>query len=649
MLALLTLSQAWLMNAPACPRTPVVPPRCRTSIAVATQGRPTRVRNDAARGMVQRLSALRTSAAGVDLAGMDRLLRATDGLAGKMLLDVLIGLKEQGRWQMCHAVARWLEASQAKPKLGRGAKRPPRPAKSGAAPADDEIGMDMGELLASVGDGAPAVPVKDGPPVDTIHYNVLISACAAPRRWREALDLGSRMRERRVPLDTVTYNALIKVMHNSGRWKLALKMLRQMRREKVPPDTVTFSTAIAACGKAGEQRRALLLLPMMAASNVVPNTITFSSCISACERQGEWKQALELLDAMAELGTAPDLICLNAAIGACARGGAPDEARRLLRDVVPSLGLAPDATSFNGYITALANAEPPRWEGALDALGEMAAEGVAPNLYSANAALSALGKAGQWQRAVEFLEAMPSQHGGGTTPDAVSYTSAISGCERAAEWMAAAQLLRQMQQAGVAPTTLTYSKVLCAHAAAGEWRTTTQLIEAITADRLLHNAFTINRMLRCCLDAAEGGQAGATEAALAAVLPPLRAATAKVAGPLVFDAESLELLTSLLRARQAAGGAAAAAPAPAASGEEVSAAEWQAAAEAEEAAADAAAEAVAQASRLLPKLYPLVEARQELAVRRAQSDEQLAKDWEAAFPGGVQAKGLARLWLPGLA
>ena len=646
MLVLLTLSHAWLMNAPSCPRTPVVSPRCRAAIAAATQGRPTRVRNDAARGIVQRLTSLRTSASGVDLAGMDRLLRATDGLAGQMLLDVLIGLKEQGRWQMCHAVARWLEASQPKPKSSRGAKRPPRPSRSGTKTADGEIGMDMdmGALLASVGDGAAAVPVKDGPPVDTIHYNVLISACAAPRRWREALDLGSRMHERHVPLDTVTYNALIKVMHNSGRWKLALKMLRQMRREKVPPDTVTFSTAIAACGKAGEQRRALLLLPMMAAANVMPNTITFSSAISACERQGEWKAALELLDAMSELGTAPDLICLNAAIGACARGGEPDEARRLLREVAPSLGLAPDQTSHNGYITALANAETPRWEEALDALGEMAAEGVAPNLYSTNAALSALGKAGQWQRAIEFLDAMPSLYG--TTPDAVSYTSAISGCERAAEWMAAAQLLRQMQQAGVAPTTLTYSKVLCAYAAAGEWRTTTEIVEAITEEKLLHNAFTLNRMMRCCLEAAGRGEAGAAEAALAAVLPPLRAATAKVAGPLVFNDESLELLAALLRARQAP--ASTAAPA-AGSGEEVSAAEWQAAAEAEEAAADAAAEAVAQASRLLPKLYPLVEARQELAARRAQSDEQLAKDWEAAFPGGVHAKGLARMWLPGLA
>ena len=130
-------------------------------------------------------------------------------------------------------------------------------------------------------------------PVDTVHYNVLISACARPRRWKEALALVDRMRKRNIARSTVTYNSLLNVLHRSGRWRLALKMLKQMRREKVPPDTVTFSSAIAACGSAGEWQRALLLLPLMAAAGVSPNTITFSSCITACEKKGEWRPALQ--------------------------------------------------------------------------------------------------------------------------------------------------------------------------------------------------------------------------------------------------------------------------------------------------------------------------------------------------------------------
>ena len=94
----------------------------------------------------------------------------------------------------------------------------------------------------------------------------------------------------------------------------------------------------------------------------------------------------------------------------------------------------------------------------------MGADGEKPDLYSCNAALSALGKAGEWERAIAFLEAMPTTYG--VTADAVSYTSAISGCERAGEWMAAMQLLRQMRDAGVRPTMLTYSKLLFVHAAA---------------------------------------------------------------------------------------------------------------------------------------------------------------------------------------
>ena len=393
---------------------------------------------------------------------------------------------------------------------------------------------------------------------------------------------------------------------------------------------------------------------------------------------------------MPALDLAPDLICCNAAIGACARAGAPEEARRVLREVLPAHGLQPDTKSLNGLLTAYANAQPAQWEPALAALQGMASdEGVTPDLYSCNAALAALGKvrrapaahvrpgpasrsragrpaapsarpmtrrappalllcpqAGKWERAIAFLEAMPAEYH--VAPDAVSFTSAISGCERAGEWMAAAQLLRQMREAGVSPTMLTYSKLLFVHAEARQWRAAAELFEQATADGLLHNPLTLNRMLRACLDAPAESEAAAAAAALAALLPVLQAATrARDAGPMVFDRESLRMIEALM-AKQggAAAGAAEAAGGAAEAGEEVGAAEWEAAAEAMLQQADLAAETSAQASRALAKLYPLVEAREERRARKEQADAQTKADWEKTFAKGFSADALAALWLP---
>jgi len=636
LVAVFGLSLSWLPQHVPTSCIAARPSLARAAVAVCVESQAYRprgrgsagaVRNQGARTIVTKLTSLRSRNGAVDMDGLGRLLRGYD-IQGPMLLDVLQGLKHQDRWEMCQAVARYVEASYPAKRRGVPATREDLPRFQALSPTDDGEDLDMGQLLAMQGEEVN--PLDSVLPVDTVHYNVMISACARPRRWKEALELFDRMRKRNVERSTVTYNSLLHVMHRAGRWRLALKLLKQMRREKVAPDTVTFSSAIAACGSAGEWQRALLLLPLMASAGVSPNTITFSSCITACEKKGEWRPALQVLETMATLDLAPDLICCNAAIGACARAGEPAQAQTVLREVLAANGIAPDTKSYNGLLTAYANAQPAQWQGALETLEAFAADGGTPDLYTCNAALSALGKAGEWERAIAFLEAMPATYG--VAADAVSYTSAISGCERAGEWMAAMQLLRQMRDAGVRPTMLSYSKLLFVHAAAGQWEAAVEFIEAGTADGLLHNPLTLNRMLEACVAA---GSAAAAEAGLAAVLPVLSSATAAVPGPMVFDRESLRMIEALT-AKQATG------LAPTEVGEEVAAGEWEAAAEAELSSSDLAGEI----KRSTAKLLPLLMQREEMDSRRAQSSDQVKIDWEKTFPEGFNSKVLAALWMP---
>ena len=145
----------------------------------------------------------------------------------------------------------------------------------------------MADLL---GDGAGLTPVEAPAaraPVETVHYNVMIAACAPPRKWKEAVELFDRMGKRGVERSTTTcarnsaaqfrprkfrraillsrphllcrYNSVLHALERGGNWRGALKILKQMRAEGVAPDTITFSTAIAACARGGAPGRALSL------------------------------------------------------------------------------------------------------------------------------------------------------------------------------------------------------------------------------------------------------------------------------------------------------------------------------------------------------------------------------------------------------
>ena len=305
----------------------------------------------AAKSVLEKLAALpSTASAPVDIAGLGRVVRSTDALRGSVLLQVLLSLKRERKWQLSLSLATMLEATgtdapqalevdnvgkreilehhendeeaedaefrkmiASSPNFAGDAVRVEEDefdevsdGSGGAQSADDFSALSIEEVSALGGDADPMAALLPSttsttltplggladeapPPVETTHYNVLIATCAASRRWQEALDLHVRMRERDVPRDTISYNSLLHSLDRGGRWKLALKLFKQMRTEGVPPNTVTFATMIAACGHGGQWEQALSILEMAFTSNTPRNTIVYSSAISACEKAGQWQ------------------------------------------------------------------------------------------------------------------------------------------------------------------------------------------------------------------------------------------------------------------------------------------------------------------------------------------------------------------------
>lgn len=65
-----------------------------------------------------------------------------------------------------------------------------------------------------------------------------------------------------------------------------------------------------------------------------------------------------------------------------------------------------------------------RWREALATLDRMRAKGVPPDVYSWNGAISACGRAGKWQQALDLLGDMEKE-GSDVRPDLFSYNGAI--------------------------------------------------------------------------------------------------------------------------------------------------------------------------------------------------------------------------------
>ena len=135
---------------------------------------------------------------------------------------MLQALRKQRKWQLMLALGKLLEARH-DGGAGRGARR--------TAEADGAWGAWRTTTSGTTSAAATArrrrwrtssattrelTPVEAPAaraPVETVHYNVMIAACAPPRKWKEAVELFDRMKASSVARATCARNS---VPRNSG-------------------------------------------------------------------------------------------------------------------------------------------------------------------------------------------------------------------------------------------------------------------------------------------------------------------------------------------------------------------------------------------------------------------------------------------------
>jgi pentatricopeptide repeat protein len=196
-----------------------------------------------------------------------------------------------------------------------------------------------------------------------------------------------------------------------------------------------------------------------------------------------------------------DTYCYTAAIEACANAGMWKKALELLGEMEKE-GIAPSEVTYSVTITACGNGG--EWHKALELVEIMREKSMPINLYVYNAAITAVSKAAKqlsktgqcdgqlWKEAMSLLDHMRND---GIEPDGFSFSSAISCCGSEGRWEEALQLLDLMQNGGpkTRPNKIAYTAAISSCGRSGQVDHALRLFrqmkeQGLSADRVAYNA-----------------------------------------------------------------------------------------------------------------------------------------------------------------
>lgn len=293
---------------------------------------------------------------------------------------------------------------------------------------------------------------------------------------------------------------------------------------------------MAALGKLGLWRDAISEVDSAIQSGLSLDSYVYGSCIGAVAHSGRWQEALNLLRRMRGEGIAPTTPVFNAAIKACSRGGQLKAVFALLDEMCaggdpsPAVALAttrhtrsfprrrihhsskPDIQTFNTVISACGRAG--EWELALEVMSQAKERrGLRLTRVTYNAAIAACGKGGRVERAVELLGEMRNA---GLVPDAMSFNSAMLACAERGSWKQALSLLREMESSGqigskgggpraggISPDEFSYSSAIVACGRGGKWSLGVGLLDSMRRKGVSLSTVSYNAAMTACGDAGQ--------------------------------------------------------------------------------------------------------------------------------------------------
>ncbi|CAE6968328.1 unnamed protein product [Symbiodinium sp. CCMP2456] len=193
------------------------------------------------------------------------------------------------RWELAVSIVRWLPMSTLRPSLESlnacvGALRT---AQEWSKAMSAWLTLEHSALMPSVVTMAASTAIISG----RAACNALISACAEPLRWRQAICLFEIMGP-----DRVSFNSLASVLERSRLWRLTMGLLPQLRARLLEPDPFTEEAVVSAAQRAGAWRQVLATLHTGSAQP--PGAAIMGIVFSALSSAGQmelWPKVLQLL------------------------------------------------------------------------------------------------------------------------------------------------------------------------------------------------------------------------------------------------------------------------------------------------------------------------------------------------------------------
>lgn len=308
-------------------------------------------------------------------------------------------------------------------------------------------------------------------------------ACGKAGQWKESVDILTEARDLGLTVGTRAYTSALTACAKHGRWEEALNILQVMRGYggTEAPDMVAYTITAAACRAANRHQEALALLSWAKEDGLHISgqfALGLLQCAAQCEHDACGADvALLLLNALEADDSVND-------IKKTSRGGSMPPRSWALRV---------------GYtLAATALGKEGRWEDALslsqrmkDTHGPQATNNInypsrsssrviVPDAHFYSALMTACGRAGRWQEALNLLDTMADD---GVPVTCVSYGVAAAACKSSGRWKECLALISEMKAKSIRPDAKMYTAVLntCATAAASEKQVTLEVDDCVSA------------------------------------------------------------------------------------------------------------------------------------------------------------------------
>ncbi|CAE7771234.1 unnamed protein product, partial [Symbiodinium pilosum] len=234
------------------------------------------------------------------------------------------------------------------------------------------------------------------------------------------------------------FNACMGSMRKASRWRRAHLLLTQFEMASLQTDLRSFSVASSACSRSRHWQQAVELVTRQMHSGLQPDRVSFALWLNQCccatfninwDRSAfeaasacstsDWMRTIHVFHQMASMQVRLDVANGNTALNSCEKAAAWITGLALLQHL-PQAATSADAVTFNSAVSAC---------------------------RGYNAAITALGRALQSERAVELLRTVSSCK---LKVDLLSFSSAISACQRLAKWRPAVYLFKSLRDDSIA-------------------------------------------------------------------------------------------------------------------------------------------------------------------------------------------------------